>query len=151
MLFLLLYIECLLTLLQLSARLSYRAKPQCWIHHSMFCCNSYFIWILFCLAHFQKKMRTPLLLTAPNHMVKRQAHIISVLFYFLNFIKELLVWQNEYSQCILMCKEPALVMSDLRTWWILIWTLQAYDLDRHRAQAYIHADTHIKKGTKLAE
>lgn len=68
--------------------------------------------------------------------------------YFLNFIKELLVWQNVYSQCILMCKELALVMSDLRTWWILIWMFQAYDLDRHRTEAYIHAGTHIREGTE---
>lgn len=68
--------------------------------------------------------------------------------YFLNFIKELLVWQNVYSQCILMCKQPALVMSDLRTWWILIWMFQAYDLDKHRTEAYIHADIHIREGTE---
>jgi hypothetical protein len=49
-------------------------------HHSMLCCNTYFIWIFFCLAHFQKKMETPLSLTAPSHMVKRQTRIISVLF-----------------------------------------------------------------------
>jgi hypothetical protein len=103
--------------------------------------------IFFYLVYFQKKMKMPLYLWLLQTTWRETNTHYSCPLYFLNFIKELL-WQNVYSQCILMCKELALVMSQLRTWWILIWMFQAYDLDRHKTQAHIHADIHTRQGTE---